>query len=50
MDIDFRNVLNEVIEFIDKMDLGMDLGMEKEGDTYTLTLESDELLDLWMHI
>lgn len=46
VDIDFRNVLNEVIEFIDKMDLGMDLGMEKEGDTYTLTLESDELLDL----
>lgn len=46
VDIDFRNVLNEVIEFIDKMDLGMDLGMEKEGGTYTLTLESDELLDL----
>lgn len=46
VDINFRNVLNEVIEFIDKMDLGMDLGMEKEGDTYTLTLESDELLDL----
>ena len=46
IDIDFRNVLNEMIEFIDKIDLGMDLGMEKEGNTYTLTLESDELLDL----
>jgi len=46
VDIDFRNVLNEMIEFVDKIDLGMDLGMEKEGDTYTLTLESDELLDL----
>ncbi len=46
VDIDFKNVLNEIIEFIDKMDLGMDLGMEKEGNTYTLTLESDELIDL----
>lgn len=45
IDID-SNMLNDVIEFIDKMDLGVDFNMEKEGNTYTLTLESDELIDL----
>lgn len=45
IDID-SNMLNDVIELIDKMDLGVDFNMEKEGNTYTLTLESDELIDL----
>lgn len=46
IDIDFRDLLNDVFEFIDKIDLGVDLNMEKEGNTYTLTVESDELIDL----
>lgn len=40
------NMLNDMIEIIDNMDLGIDLGMEKKGNTYTLTLESDKLIDL----
>ena len=46
IDIDFKNVLNDVIEFVDGIDLGVDFNIEKEGNTYTLTLESDELIDL----
>lgn len=40
------NMLNDMVEIIDNMDLGIDLGMEKKGNTYTLTLESDKLIDL----
>jgi len=46
VDIDFKNLLNDMLGFIDKIDLGVDLNMEKEGNTYTLTVESDELVDL----
>ncbi|HZX21058.1 MAG TPA: hypothetical protein VFF25_01580 [Clostridia bacterium] len=46
VDIDFKNLLNDLLEFIGKMDLGVDLDMGKEGNTYTLTVESDELIDL----
>ena len=37
IDID-SNMLNDVIELIDKMDLGVDFNMEKEGNTYTLNI------------
>lgn len=40
------NMLQDTIGFIDNMDLGIDLDMVQEGNTYTLTLESDELIDL----
>lgn len=40
------NMLQDTIEFIDNMDLGIDLDMVQDGNTYTLTLESDELIDL----
>lgn len=40
------NILNDAIKLIEDMDLNIDLGMVKEGDTYTLTLDSDKLIDL----
>ncbi|AOY75677.1 hypothetical protein [Clostridium formicaceticum] len=40
------NILKDMIAFIEEMDLGIDLGMTQEGNVYTLTLESDELIDL----
>lgn len=45
MDIN-SNVIKEMITFIENMDLGIDLGMIKEGNTYTLTLDSDKVIDL----
>ena len=40
------NILNDAIKLIEDMDLNIDLGMVKDGDTYTLTLDSDKLIDL----
>lgn len=45
-DVDLNAMLNNIIEFVDKIDLGVDINIEKEGNTYTLELESDELIDL----
>ncbi len=41
------NILNDAIQFIEGMDLGIDLGMKKDGDTFKLTLDSDQLIDLF---
>lgn len=46
VDVDFNNILNDTLALLEDMDLGVDLGMEKQGDTYVLTLESGELIDL----
>ncbi len=46
IEIDAKEMLNDIMQLIDEMDLGVDLNMEKEGNTYTLKLESDELVDL----
>lgn len=40
------NFLQDMIVFLEQMDLGIDFGMTKDGDTYTLSLDSDEILDL----
>lgn len=40
------DILNDALDFLRNMDLGIDLDMIKEGNTYTLELESDELIDL----
>ncbi|HZJ76168.1 MAG TPA: hypothetical protein VFC70_00535 [Oscillospiraceae bacterium] len=45
IEIDFNKMLDDIIGFIDEMDLGMDFNITKRGSTYTLTLESDELID-----
>lgn len=39
-------VLQDILVFIEEMDLGIDLDMTKEGNTYTLNLNSDEIIDL----
>ncbi|SES81411.1 hypothetical protein SAMN05660297_00568 [Natronincola peptidivorans] len=39
-------MLQDIIQFIEEMDLGIDLGMTKEGNTYTLKLDSDKMIDL----
>ena len=41
------NFLQDMIKFIEEMDLGIDLGMIKEGNTYTLTLDSNKIVDLF---
>ncbi|AKL93791.1 hypothetical protein CACET_c02750 [Clostridium aceticum] len=40
------NILKDMVAFIEEMDLGMDLGMTQEDNVYTLTLTSDEMIDL----
>lgn len=40
------NLIKDMITFIENMDLGVELGMTKEGNTYTLTLDSDKIIDL----
>lgn len=40
------NILQDAIEFIENMDLDIELGMIQEGNTYTLTLDSDQIIDL----
>lgn len=40
------NILNDSIKFIEEMDLGIDLGMKQDGNTYSLTLDSGKLVDL----
>lgn len=46
LDMDFNNIINDSLKLLEDMDLGIDLNMEKEGDTYSLSLESDDLIDL----
>ncbi|MFW5649116.1 MAG: hypothetical protein ACOCG5_08515 [Candidatus Alkaliphilus sp. MAG34] len=46
IEMDFNALLNDVIGLVEKMDLGVDLDMKKDGNTYTLTVKSDELIDL----
>ncbi|ABR49089.1 hypothetical protein Amet_2939 [Alkaliphilus metalliredigens QYMF] len=38
--------LTDIIGFLENMDLGIDLGMTQEGDTYSLRIESDKMIDL----
>ncbi|MCC5911821.1 MAG: hypothetical protein JJT76_15475 [Clostridiaceae bacterium] len=40
------NILQDMLQFIEGMDLGIELGMTKEDNTYTLTLDSDKIIDL----
>lgn len=47
IEVDFNKMLNDVIELVDKIDFGIDFNMEKEGSTYTLTLEAEELIDIF---
>ena len=41
-----RDFIYEILAFVEDMDLGVDLGMVQEGNTYTLELDSDKMIDL----
>ncbi|NLM04908.1 MAG: hypothetical protein GX214_07805, partial [Clostridiales bacterium] len=41
-----RDFIYEILAFVENMDLGIDLGMVQEGNTYTLELDSDQMIDL----
>lgn len=40
------NILKDMIKFIEEMELGIELGMTQNGNTYTLELNSDKIVDL----
>ncbi len=41
-----ESLMKELMDFIKQMDLGIDTGMVKEGNKYTLNLDSDKMIDL----
>lgn len=41
------NLINEILSFVENMDLGMEVGLVKEGRTYILELDADKMIDLF---
>ncbi len=42
-----KQYLMDVLEFVENMELDFELDMTKEGNTYTLNIDSDQLVDLF---
>lgn len=40
------SLMDEIMKFVEEIDLGMDMGMVQDGNKYTLNLDSDKMIDL----
>ncbi len=40
------SLMEEIMTFVEEIDLGIDMGMVKDGNKYTLNIDSDKMIDL----